>query len=804
MLSLKEYRHKDRSLADMLPYAVLVDNGIVMCKDGALLAGWSFNGQDTASSTPDELSAINSRVSNAFKELGTGWTINVNAQRIPAKDYPQKERSYFPDGVTKAIEAERRNIFENHGGFATKNILTISYRPEPTAEKLKKLAYSRNEVTQQHNALEKSIIHFKTTIAEVEDALSTVLFLKRMTDSTEESEDGVTTVVSELLTFLKECITTDNAPVALSDTPMYLDALLSGADLVGGIAPKIGENYLGILSLDTLPAKSWPAMLACLDHLPISFRYSTRFILLDQMDALDEITKYRKTWNQLKIKFWDAMFSNPQARVNRDALIMTEDAEQAATSVQGGVVGSGFYTATIVLHDTDPENIEEGIRLLRRTLKPLGFGCRTETVNALEAWFGSHPGNTYANVRRPLINTLNLADFLPLSSIWAGQDTNPCPFYPPESPPLMYCTTDGYTPFRFNLHTGDIGHSLIFGPTGSGKSTLLGIIAAQFRRYPDATVYAFDKGMSMYPLCSATGGTHYEIGGDGSTLAFCPLNKIDSDNERSWAEDWLATCCIMQGLTIQPVHRSAIHDAVVLLQSKPATLRSLSDFYHAVQDAEVKEAIKHYTIKGAMGRLLDAQTDSLGLSNFTVFEIEELMNLGDKNLIPVLLYVFHQIEKSFNGQPSLLILDEAWIMLGHPVFREKIREWLKVLRKSNCAVVLATQSLSDAASSGILDVLAESCPTKILLPNVTARQDTQRDLYLSMGLNSKQLEIVALATPKREYYVMSPEGNRLISLALGRTALAFVGASDKDSITRIRELEATHGENWPEKWLKER
>ncbi|MEZ6855110.1 TraG/VirB4 family ATPase, partial [Halodesulfovibrio aestuarii] len=711
---------------------------------------------------------------------------------------------YFPDGVTKAIEAERRNIFENHGGFATKNILTISYRPEATAEKLKKLAYSRNEATQQHNALEKSIIHFKTTIAEVEDALSTVLFLKRLTDTAVESEDGVTSVFSELLTFLKECITTDNSPVALADTPMYLDALLSGADLVGGIAPKIGDNHLGILSLDSLPAKSWPAMLASLDHLPISFRFSTRFILLDQMDALEEITKYRKTWNQLKIKFWDAMFNNPQARVNRDAMIMTEDAEQAATDVQGGIVGSGFYTATIILNDTDPENIEEGLRLLRRTLQPLGFGCRIETVNALEAWFGSHPGNTYANVRRPLINTLNLADFLPLSSIWAGQDTNPCPFYPPESPPLMYCTTDGYTPFRFNLHSGDIGHSLIFGPTGSGKSTLLGITAAQFRRYPDATVYAFDKGMSMYPLCSATGGTHYEIGGDGSTLAFCPLSRIDSDNERSWAEDWLATCCIMQGLAIQPVHRSAIHDAVILLQSKPESLRSLSDFYHAVQDAEVKEAIKHYTIKGAMGRLLDAQTDSLGLSNFTVFEIEELMNLGDKNLIPVLLYVFHQIEKSFNGQPSLLILDEAWIMLGHPVFREKIREWLKVLRKSNCAVVLATQSLSDATSSGILDVLAESCPTKILLPNVTARQDTQRDLYISMGLNSKQLEIVALATPKREYYVMSPEGNRLISLALGRIALAFVGASDKDSITRIRELEATHGEHWPEKWLKER
>jgi type IV secretion system protein VirB4 len=241
-----------------------------------------------------------------------------------------------------------------------------------------------------------------------------------------------------------------------------------------------------------------------------------------------------------------------------------------------------------------------------------------------------------------------------------------------------------------------------------------------------------------------------------------------------------------------------------LLQEKPASLRSLTDFVHTVQNTAIKDAMKHYTISGAMGRLLDAKQDNLGFNSFTVFEIEELMNLGDKNLIPVLLYIFRQIEKSMNGQPTLLILDEAWIMLGHPVFREKIREWLKVLRKANCAVVIATQSLSDAKGSGILDVLAESCPTKIFLPNVTAQQDTQRNLYLGLGLNSKQIEIVASATPKREYYVTSPEGNRLISLALGKTALAFVGASDKESIARIKKLESEHGTNWPSEWMKER
>ena len=165
------------------------------------------------------------------------------------------------------------------------------------------------------------------------------------------------------------------------------------------------------------------------------------------------------------------------------------------------------------------------------------------------------------------------------------------------------------------------------------------------------------------------------------------------------------------------------------------------------------------------------------------------MNMGEKYLVPVLLYLFHRIEKSLTGRPCLLVLDEAWIMLSNPVFRKQILEWLKVLRKANCAVILATQSLSDASRSGLLDVLAESCPTKIYLPNFEANNETQREMYLGLGLNSRQLEIIAASTPKRDYYIETRGlGRRRVRLALGKLALAFVGASGKEDIAMIKEL----------------
>ncbi|EWS66547.1 Type IV secretion system protein virB4 [Hydrogenophaga sp. T4] len=164
-----------------------------------------------------------------------------------------------------------------------------------------------------------------------------------------------------------------------------------------------------------------------------------------------------------------------------------------------------------------------------------------------------------------------------------------------------------------------------------------------------------------------------------------------------------------------------------------------------------------------MGHLLDAEEDGLALNDFITFEIEELMNLGDKYALPVLLYLFRRIERSLKGQPTAIILDEAWLMLGHPVFRAKIREWLKVLRKANCLVVMATQSLTDASGSGILDVIVESTATKIFLPNAHARDEETSALYRRMGLNKRQIEIVATAIPKSQYYYVSEQGRAFMN-----------------------------------------
>ncbi|MBK5570830.1 conjugal transfer protein TrbE [Ensifer sp. SSB1] len=806
MVALKHLRAKGPSFADLVPYAGLVDNGVLLLKDGSLMAGWYFAGPDCESATDLERNELSRQINIILSRLGSGWMIQVEAIRIPTVDYPSEDRCHFPDPVTRAIDTERRQHFgREQGHFESKHALILTHRPaESHKVGLSKYVYSDSESRRETYA-DTALLTFQNAIRELEQYFANTLSIRRMeTRLVDEGQIGRIGRYDELLQFARFCITGENHPIRLPDVPLYLDWIAT-AELQHGLTPKVENRYLGIVAIDGLPAESWPGILNRLDLLPLSYRWSSRFIFLDAQEARQKLERTRKKWQQKVRPFFDQLFQTQSRSLDQDAMTMVAETEDAIAQASSQLVAYGYYTPVVILFEEDRGRLQEKTETVRRLIQAEGFGARIETLNATDAYLGSLPGNWYCNVREPLINTSNLADLVPLNSVWSGSPIAPCPYFPASSPPLMQVAS-GSTPFRLNLHVDDVGHTLIFGPTGSGKSTLLALIAAQFRRYEFSQIFAFDKGNSLLPLTLAAGGDHYEIGGDqgqeGKLLAFCPLFELSTDGDRAWASEWIEMLISLQGVTITPDHRNAISRQIGLMST--AVGRSLSDFVSGVQMRDIKDALHHYTIDGPLGQLLDAEEDGLTLRSFQCFEIEHLMNLGERNLVPVLTYLFRRIEKRLDGSPSLIVLDEAWLMLGHPVFRGKIREWLKVLRKANCAVVLATQSISDAERSGIIDVLKESCPTKICLPNGAARESGTREFYERIGFNDRQIEIVSTALPKREYYVATPEGRRLFDMALGPVALSFVGASGKDDLKRIRMLRSNHGREWPIRWLETR
>jgi type IV secretion system protein TrbE len=149
------------------------------------------------------------------------------------------------------------------------------------------------------------------------------------------------------------------------------------------------------------------------------------------------------------------------------------------------------------------------------------------------------------------------------------------------------------------------------------------------------------------------------------------------------------------------------------------------------QICQIRDALQHFTVMGPMGCLLGADRDSLGGGRFITFETENLMQLDDKASIPVLLYLFRRIEQRLDGSPTLILLDDAWSYLQHEVFRGRLRDWLKTMRRKNAVVVMATQQISDIADSEIADVVLENCLTRVLLPNAESRTSGSRNFYHS-------------------------------------------------------------------------
>ena len=137
-----------------------------------------------------------------------------------------------------------------------------------------------------------------------------------------------------------------------------------------------------------------------------------------------------------------------------------------------------------------------------------------------------------------------------------------------------YGKTEGSTPFRLSLHVGDVGHTLIVGPTGAGKSVLLALMAMQFRRYRNNQIFAFDFGGSIRTAAIAMGGDWHDLGGSLSagsehSVSLQPLARIDDQAERAWAAEWVTAILAKEGVTIDPTAKEHVWSALTSLASSP-------------------------------------------------------------------------------------------------------------------------------------------------------------------------------------------------------------------------------------------
>ena len=824
----REHRSQPAALADELNWVFLVDDGVILQKDGALLAGFRYRGPDLASATEAELNALGVQLNDALLPFTDGWMFHVDAIRSPAAAYP---RSDFPNVVTAWIDAERREAFRSsRPQFVSEYTLCVTYLPP-------KEVYSRAAALFVRGASratdwETVVRGYSEAVLMLEQRLASRLRMERL-DS------------DELVRHLHRCLTTLAHPVTAPPNGAYLNAVLASQELVGGFAPKVGETHLRVIAITAYPSRCGVGGLDFLNSLAIPYRWSSRFIPVGQHAAQRLIKRQQRKWFMgrrglgtflREIASKEGSHSEWKQRqeeelfYDRDATDMARDAAEALAENAASAARFGFTTHVVVTGDDDEERALAYARTIRTALQDRGFTARLETVNAMDAFFGTLPGHGMPNLRRPLLSSANMAALWPITAVWPGLAHNPSQYFPPKSLPLMHVATDGSTPFRLNLHVADVGHTLVVGGTGGGKSTLVGLIIAQWQRYPGAKAFVFDVGGSHWLLARACGGQHYDVGVSGravldddrsdrhrheerpvtpgsTAVALQPLADADQPAEHAWAAEWLEILIELQGLTITPARRLRIDRALTLVGAQPRAFRTLTEFTVQVQDRELVDALKPYTLGGTYGSVLDASEDGVRTGTYQVFELKQLMDMDDRILVPTLLYLFRRVERQLDGSPALIVIEELWAPLMRTVFADRIKQWLLTLRKQNAVVVLVAHSLVQLEQVPGKQVILESCSTKVLLPNPEAANGANARLYSDLGLNEREIAMIRDATPKREYYLKSPLGSRMLTLGLGPLALAFLGTPEGSTIEvmrpRIERLSAEHGDRWPAVWLEQ-
>ncbi|MCH9770127.1 MAG: DUF87 domain-containing protein [Gammaproteobacteria bacterium] len=837
-----------RGLNDLLTYGMLLDSQTVLHKDGALSVHFHLELPDLGHAGDEALNFHASTWAESLKFLTDGFMVEVNVLSQPHRYYPDSRE--FPELVSALMDDERRLAVKDHTYFKTVTVLSVTCKPPASlAPALKQFAFTdMTEVKDNNSHANLAALCDARVTADWLRTLPTLprefagffeLFYQRVDEYVGFLARALVEIKplegDVLATFLHQCLSGQFTKLVAPYRGAFLDAYLVGDDFIGGLTPKLGQRFIKALAIDDLPSESYPIILNRLSALPLAYRWSNRLVPLEPLTTQKYLKRYERSWSSKAIGVFgvlrEAMGLLPKR--NEDAQNTVDQLKCAQLDNMHGDLRFGFYNSTLILMDENLERLNQVVRDLKNDIQQLNFRVREESINAVESFLGSLPSHGGYNLRKMLVDGNFWGDALPISQTYLGKSVAPCPKKGYQNQPALLLTkTQGDRPFFLNLHVGDVGHTAILGPTGTGKSTLVGALIAAHRQYPGSRIVVLDKDYSNRLMVKALNGHYYDL--NRQEMALAPLAGVgDSVFAMGQAVAWLSDCCRLQGVTITPAKTQALQAAVKRLAHEEPMYKNLnhltvqeeslrealavlnsgryqmllngtaSDFFMPSENdtSENKEVEKpgQWNEENKISKKDKKSVDVMGIEMGAL--MDETLSNSHLNL-PVIKALFLQLEVLFLDQrPTLLILEEAWLYLKHPLFREKLTDWFKTLRKKNVAVIFVSQDLSDIAKSDVASTLQSACLTRIYLPNAAALESAIQTHYEAFGLTPEQITAIANGAPKKDYFYQASGRFRGFELGLGSLSKSFICVSDKSVLHQFEQCYQVDDSRWVVSWL---
>ncbi len=807
---IKPWKEADALSAHINLYGFWTETAF-LTKSGDLGMVLSVTGVDYESLDNDEQQYAVKRLESALKSFGEGFHIyqylfKTNRPEIPFARYDDElidaaidqRRQYFESKRDRLYVVELFYVIVLEGARSKTGILSALGRmprdPQGAIRELKAQFTNDNMKVLLRKQIDTDMVRLEQCVQN---------FIRHLADLMPIQMEGQEAQFS----FFRRLLNFDDWRIAgRPQSTQYLDFQVVNSNIEAERDHlRIGDHFVRILTMKEAIAETRPLVLDRLFKIEGNFHVVTEWTPLSMAKARKEVDKRRRHFNMSKSGFVSQIGGDPATTSQRDVLI--DESKQADIENLGDCLRAlgdgqtlGDFSLTVVLYSTDLQTINQEMGEFTSVFTNADGALFTETYNQLNALFASVPGNYAQNLRKMYLLNSNYADLSFLFTIHPGEKTNPHL----RSEYLAVLETDNATPYYLNLHNGEVAHTLILGMTGSGKSFLCNFLLTNAQKYRPQT-YIFDIGGSFQSLTEIFGGTYLNVGQESRDFTINPFSLPETKQNLQFLFSFFRV--LIEGTDkryrLDFKEERKLWEAIERMYVVAPEQRTLSTFSQII--GELKERLHRWTKEGQYGFLFDNVEDTLSFASFQTFNFA---GWGDapEVLEPLLFYVLHRASNEIANPEKLatfktFLLDEAWLFIKNETIRSYIVAAQKTWRKHNAAMILATQSIKELEESGMLAIVAESCPTKIFLANPEMNRQVYREAF---HLNDTEIDIIGDLIPPGEMLIRKAQSSKKVRLNVDSVSYWIATNNARDNLLKreafahygiaegVRQLASTH------------
>ena len=771
---------KEAQVGDRLPYSRHLNDITLVSRNGYLLQFIQLDGFAFETADTEELNQRLLLRDTMFRSLGGGRVSLYH--HIVRRQTKTCLDARFADAVCRQIDSQWQNRLSRTNLFSNDLFLTLVYKPsEGRVGWVDRISdfFGRRKSDAQEQSFASEL---KALDSVRQVVLATLESYGARVLQRYQSERGQCSEPLELLSLLYNA---ELHPVLSpqGDLGHYIPyrRVSFGHDSIE-IGTAEDRKFCAIHSIKDYPSHTKAGLLDGLLRLPYEMVVAESFRPVARQQAQERIDLALRRLRS----------------ADDDTITLRRGLREAKDDVASGQSGYGVHHLSVLVRAPTLQELDRASAKVQASLTDAGIISVREELNMEAAFWSQFPGNFDYAAREALVSSANMAGFCSLHGFPEGQAEGNH-----WGQAVTAFETTAASPYFFNFHQGDLGNFLVMGPSGSGKTVVLNFLTAQAQKFTPRTIF-FDKDRGAEIFIRAIGG-HYDILRRGKPSGFNPLQLADTAPNRAFLKDWLTCLLSSAGKPLSVKERETVADAIDANFEQPSHLRRLSYLRELLGGSsrpgaeDLPARLQKWVDGGEFAWLFDNANDAIQLNQRILgFDMTDLLDQPELRS-PAMMYLFHCIEGSLDGSPSLIVIDEGWKALDDEIFRDRLKDWLKTIRKRNGVVGFCTQSVSDALKSSISSAIIEQTATQILMPNGRSQEADYRQ---GLGLSEYEFEIVK-SLPENSRCFLVRQGGHSVVARLDLTAMPDTLKILSGRETSVRELDRLRRElgDAPKDWL---